>query len=277
MVIYYFSRVSITMADDYIKKLEYFYTVLVNSRPIMYRRDFYKVIDVQTKKIGIKSYITGEVVKYEEQRSQETLSDENKVEDIVLKNPLLARVRFIYDANESLLMYEEDKSHIPKESFIDRLYSILRESGRSELLPIVITPITYAYAPFLDRLKSMHEIKRITISLQPSNPNNRERWKKIDEKLKQDQITHYKEVQVNKNPQQGIKLDDETVSKILMGQDGYGTTTANGFDENGKKINITTKDSELQAKAEITGMQDIDGEIEQLQEKINDIKNKSDE
>ncbi|MBK7434578.1 MAG: hypothetical protein IPI66_12245 [Chitinophagaceae bacterium] len=110
-----------------------------------------------------------------------------------MTNLLLAEVRFIYDANESLLIYEEDKSHIPKDTFPDRFLEILKENSLQQLLPITVEPITETYS-FFNRLK---EIKVKKHTLRPSNPT-RDIWKDVDEKFKEDKITNYKEVQENK-------------------------------------------------------------------------------
>ena len=272
MATYYFSRVSITMEDDYIKKMEYLYNKLADTPAVVYRKDYYKIIDLLVRKVGEKSFITGQMVKYEAEKSEETLSPQNKIEDVTILNALLARVRFIYDSNESLLIYEEHKSHIPKESFGERFYSILKAKG--DLLPITITPITDTYTAFLQRLRKITQIKTINIRLQPSNPNNMHFWKKVDDRLKKDNITNYKEVLENKKEGQGVKVDKETQSKILMGEDGYGVTTARGLDKNGERITISTKDTELQAKTNITNKESIEDEIRELQAKTKEIKNK---
>jgi hypothetical protein len=275
MATYFFSRLSISMEPDYLKKLEYLYGLLVHSKSIIYRKDNYKVFNIEVKRVGSKSFITGAIIKYASEHSEKILNDENKIEDVFLRNHLLANVRFIIDSNESLFIFEESRSHIPKETLPDRFLTILATGVQNDRSPISITPITESYT-FLNRIKEIIQIKKITIKLHPSNPNNRDRWKTVDDKLKNDNITDYKEVLENKTPGGSINVDEETTAKIMMGEDGYGKTIAEGIDEKGERISITTASSEVQAKADIESKVDIEEEIIELQTKTAEIKNKPD-
>ena len=277
MATYFFSRISINIDGDYLKKIEYLYSILTKAEPIIYRKDYYRTIDILIRKIGVKSYLTGRLIKYASQHSERILNDDNQIEDVILRNPLLADIKFMIDANEMMFIYQEDRSYIPRDSVAERLLGIINENTRQDIqqFPISITSITESYT-FLNRIKEIKELKKITIKLHPSNPNNRDRWKKLDEKLKADNITDYKEVQENKTKGESIIVDDETIGKIMMGEDGYGETKAEGFDQNGEWTSIKTNSNEVQAKADIPSEDDIAQEIQNLQKKIDEIKNKPD-
>lgn len=276
MAIYFFSRLSIKMEDaNYIQKLEYLYNQLGNGKPITYRKDVLKIINISIRKVGNKSFLTGNIIKYAPQHLEKILSSENKIEDVVLNNHLLANVRFIIDANEMMFMFQEDKSHIPKKYLPSRFIDLLKENAGSNWIPVSIAPITDTYT-FFDKIKEIKQIKKIVIQLTPSNPNNRDRWKKTDEKLKRDNITDYKEILENKVKGGSIIVDEETNSKIMMGEDGYGSAMAEGFDGDGKPIKITTESAEAQAKSEVITRDNIEDEINSLQDKVREIKSKPD-
>jgi hypothetical protein len=82
------------------------------------------------------------------------------------------------------------------------------------------------------------------ITLFPSNPNFADRWKSIDERLRRNNINKYKEIQENTKPESQIIIDEETESKFLMSEDGYGKSDATGINEKGEEKTISTKDSE---------------------------------
>lgn len=74
----------------------------------------------------------------------------------------------------------------------------------------------------------------------PSNPNNADLWRDTDERLQNNNITKYREIQES-NSTSGLVLDEQTIAKMAMSEDGYGNAEASGLDESGNPVTITTK------------------------------------
>lgn len=83
----------------------------------------------------------------------------------------------------------------------------------------------------------------------PSNPHFG-RWEKIDKKIKEQNLTSYREIQENKKKDQSIKIDEETEDKFYMAEDGYGNGTVVG-EVNGEETTVSTAEKGRHIKKQI--------------------------
>jgi Domain of unknown function (DUF4747) len=277
MIRFYFSRISVVADRGSLDKAQFLYEGLNSKAEVVYRRDTFKFINSEVLKIGSKVYVTGQLVKYIPDHEESVVSKTNEIEHIPIKNKILAASRFFIDTAASIIMYEENKSHIPKDSFGARFKSLFVKNFSEEFADIEISAITEDY-DFFKRIDEVKEIKRIVINLVPSNPNNSQLWKRVDEKLRNDKITNYKEIQENKKKGQSIKVDEETKSKFYMSEDGYGKSDVSGLDANGKEIFVSTEDSTTHAKHELPKeVTAPEAQIQMLREKLSEISSRTNE
>jgi hypothetical protein len=266
----FFSRISIATEKklDTIQKAEFLLSGFDIEKEVSYRKDNYKFVRPEIVKVGGKIYVVGYIVKYKPIHQDFVVNDKNEIEEIDVTNKVLAAIRFIIDPASSIVMHEENKSHIPKESFGDRFTQLFKEVKEVD---VIISAITEDY-DFLERVSEVKEIKKIQITLVPSNPNNSDLWKDVDDRLNNDQIGWYKEIQVNKKKGQSIKIDEETQKKFFMSEDGYGKSDVTGFDSNGEHIKVTTEDTETHSKMNLNNdIVNVQEQIELLQEKLNEL------
>ncbi len=271
MAYYYYSRFRLNHDfSDYVEKATAIYDSLDGKFDIVYRRDNFKFVQVEYSKEGSGYYIIGRIVKYKIEQIEKVIDENNKVSDHIINNKILANSKFIISAETGIIIFEEVKSYIPKDTF-PKLFEELFEKNSKTQLKITISPITEPNV-FFNRIKEIKVIKRIEIKLVPSNPSSRDIWKKMDEKLHNDKITNYKEILENKNPGEGIIIDDETQSKFLMSEDGYGKSTVEGLDNKGDNIQVSTKDSNLHVRVFVSNaIDDLKDLIIHLKDKIHDI------
>jgi hypothetical protein len=144
-----------------------------------------------------------------------------------------------------------------------RKFSILFEQNHDNFFTeFSISPIKEQYS-FIEKIKTFKSVKRIAITLFPSNPNYADRWKSIDERLRRNEIDKLREIQETKKPNASIKVDEETESKFMMSEDGYGECDAFGITENGEEKRISTKDRQKNVNTNLPN--DMDKALDILQ------------
>jgi hypothetical protein len=273
---FYFSRFRLNKDfKSYYDKTIAVYASIDGKFNFEYRKDFFKFVDMDLIKEESESYIIGRIVKYKFEHPQKVIEDNsNTITEVVVKNKILAASKFIIKAEEGLIIFEEISSYIPKDTF-PKIFEELFKKHNQDGLEISISPITDENV-FFTRIKEVKKVKKIVISLVPSNPDNRDIWKKMDEKLKDENVTHYKEVLENKSPDGSITIDKETESKFFMSEDGYGKSTVQGLDDNNELITISTKDADKHTKKRISfDTDDIRFYIGQLKSKVTEIINRT--
>ena len=95
-----------------------------------------------------------------------------------------------------------------------------------------------------EAIRKMEIVRKVVFDIHPTNPSNRDVYKRIDERLKKleieklKQIVEAKEGGLNKD----ALFEDDIYRSLIMATDGYGSGSISGVAE-GRKIVITTEDS----------------------------------
>lgn len=196
----------------------------------------YKIIDIET----FENYILGYLIKYDPYGRGEILDEETgTARPGGTVNNIVAKSVFLINTDEMIIAYEEIPNMISKTMFVRMFNELFRINHQGQDYEFSISSIKEQYS-FIQHVQTMREIKKISISLVPSNPSNADLWRDTDERLQNNNITKYREIQES-NTTEGLIIDEETIAKIAMSEDGYGTAEASGQDENGNPITITTK------------------------------------
>lgn len=240
----FFSRYTITSGGQIKDKFDFLLNGLKNEAQTNYRSFIYRFFDTEEFQLDGKEYIAGQLVKYNPEDIEEVVDDlTKKLRDENLRNKVIGKARFIIDPSSSILMFFEVPNVIVKNNFIDKFCKLFELNHGGFFTEFHIAPIKEQYS-FIERVQKFKAIKKIVITLFPSNPNYAERWRNIDERLRRNNINKYKEIQENTKPEANILIDEETESKFLMSEDGYGESTASGINEEGIEKTISTKNSE---------------------------------
>ena len=239
----YFARFTITSGLEYPDKFNFLLEGLKNEAKTTHRNYIYRFFDTEVFLVEDKEYIAGQLVKYNPEGKEEVVNDSTKkISSENLKNKVEGKAKFILDPHHSLLLFFDVPNIITYEGFITKFCKLFEINYNNFFVQMNISPIKEQYS-FLERAKSFKGIRKIVITLYPSNPSNAELWRSVDERLRDNNITKYKEIQENSKPGSKINIDEETNKKIIMSEDGYGVSTVSGTDENGNERTISTKDS----------------------------------
>ena len=159
-------------------------------------------------------------------------------------------------------MFNEVGQLFSRDTFIDVFCELFEKNHDNFFIEFQIKPLLEQYS-FIEEVRKFISLKRVVINLVPSNPRFADRWKRVDERLRNDNVTNYKEVYENKREQESLKLDEDIEDKFLMSEDGYGESRAQGLTERGERT-ITTKNNNKQIKAKANNTDDIVAILEKL-------------
>jgi hypothetical protein len=199
----------------------------------------YKIVDVVTH----ENYIMGYLVKYDPYGRGEILDETTgTVKRGGTKNNIVGKSLFIINTTEMIIAFEEIKNLISKRMFERMFKELFKTNHQGRIFEFSISTISEKYS-FIEKVQKLHHINHVSISLVPSNPSNADLWRNTDERMQENRITKYKEIQESSN-EEGIIIDKETIAKMAMSEDGYGVAIARGKDAEGNPMTITTTSKE---------------------------------
>lgn len=192
-------------------------------------------------------FFTGYLVKYKPEVEEEIVVPErHTIEDRAIENRVLAKSRFFLHAESGLMFYQPVASQISRKLFALRFAEVFEHAMANFFVDAEVQAIEEQLR-FLDELKSLDNVRRVSISLHPSNPSNREVWRSLDEKLRNFNASSYREY-YESDPRRGASLNvvgsEDVSQKITMAEDGYGRVEAEG-QRGGKMVKISTGDNPM--------------------------------
>lgn len=239
----YYSRYHISTGKDLSDKVDFILTGLRNDASVPDRGFLYKFFNSEIVVFNNIEYITGELVKYDPERVEEVVDDcDMTLKSEKLHNKVVAKVRYIIDPTSSMLVHFEVPNMISLSNFRKKFQLLFEQNHDNFFTEISLSPIKEQYS-FIEKIKAFKALKKISITLYPSNPNFAERWRNIDERMRRNCVDKYRETQENQKPNANIIIDEETENKFLMAEDGYGECDAYGINDIGEEKHISTKDT----------------------------------
>lgn len=239
----YYSRYHISTSRDLTEKLDFILNGLRNDASISDRGFLYKFFNSEIVKYDNKEFITGELVKYNPDNNEEVVDDETMtIKNESIHNRVVAKARYIIDPSSSILMNFEIPNIISLLNFRKKFEQLFEKNYDNYFTVFSLSPIKEQYS-FIEKIKTFRAVKKISITLYPSNPNYAERWKNIDIRMRQIGVDKYREIQETKKPNSNIIIDEDTENKFLMSEDGYGECSAFGIAPDGEEKTISTRDN----------------------------------
>lgn len=163
---------------------------------------------------------------------------------------IYATSSFILHFATGIIAYHPIANKISNTQFKKLFCRIIEEANDQLLVKASIESIDDETAIF-EAIRSFEKIHYISIELHPSNPSNRDRWKRTDERLQKLKVDKFKEYYESID---GINLeeDDETFGNVIMAADGYGRAEIVGILD-GDDRKVSTEKLAVQGKAPSEG------------------------
>ncbi len=245
---YYFGRLNVL--GNYKNKREFLLKGLQTGLLIEHRQYNWGFFDVSELNTEFGGFIHGYLVKYHPMIEEEVVVPEtHRLTDTTVPNRVIAKSRFFLHIESGLLAYHPISISIENSEFCDRFVELLEENHGGFFVNADIQAIEDEYKIF-EAIRRFQSISRVAISLHPSNPSNRDVWKKYDERFKQMRVGSFKEEYESKQNGDGLNVvdDEEVTGKISMADDGYGRADVTG-NIDGETKTISTKDNPITASA----------------------------
>ncbi|MBR9916050.1 MAG: DUF4747 family protein [Algicola sp.] len=263
---FYFGRLNFVSKRDLYKLLDsgYKYRPEVNIN-----FGVFNLRKMEDRDFGV--IITGELIKYKDYIENEVVKD-NKPSTELVENAILGKCRFFLLEQDHLIAYNPYGKIIDDKAFCHSFSGVIIAADDTFDSDSLIYPINNEYE-FLDFVKKMRSINKLTINLTPSNPNNRDLWKDVDDKLNEMNVKIYKET-FTATKGKSLNLQDEEESKIHMAEDGYGKAFSEGVDQDGNEVSVSTDHKDSVMKKKISKTEDVAEQYMNLRGVFDNIRNR---
>lgn len=245
---YFFGRLNIIAIYD--DKHEFMRQGFQGGRIIQARGSGWGFFEVNAFEDESGHWFEGYLVKYKPETEEEkVVLETQQIEDEAVRDRVVAKSRFFIHVDSGIIAYRPISNQISRKQFADNFVSVFRENhdfffGNAELISI-----DEEYK-ILDILRRFTRIQEVKVSLHPSNPSNRDMWRRTDERLRNLGAASYQEsIEANVNgPGLRVIEDEETTGKIAMAVDGYGQAAVTGTLD-GEQVTINTEQNPITVQA----------------------------
>lgn len=237
-VTYYFGRLNVIANTN--DKKAYMQRTLNAGTYIKVREFEWSFFEVNEEKIGDEYYFYGCLAKSKPNADEDVIDrTQHAFSKVDVQDKVIAKSQFILHIKSGVIAYRPVSNKISMNQFRQN-FAALIEATNEYLLVKASIEVIDEESVFLEAIKKLDKISYIAIELHPSNPSNRERWRRTDERLKQMKVEKYKESYESKA---GILLNeqDDVYGHILMAVDGYGKAFLSGSKDGSKHIVSTEK------------------------------------
>jgi len=208
---------------------------------------FFNTLEMETE---LGAFLHGYLVKYKPEFSEEVANPlTHNLEDQFIENFVWAKSRFFLHIKSGVISYHPIGNAISKELFVERFCKLFEHTLENMFVNVEIQSIEEDYKIF-EVIRSFQKIQHLHIYLHPSNPSNRDRWRRTDDRLKNIGASKYYEHYYAEPLLDNLNIiDDEDInSKITMADDGYGKAEITGIFD-GETKTISTSDNPISTHA----------------------------
>jgi hypothetical protein len=208
---------------------------------------FLQVVKINT---DLGAFFTGYLGKYKPEAEEEVAVPETQdINDETIENRITAKARFFLHEASHLIAYHPVGSLITRRSFCSSFSEVFRSAHSAFFVDAEIQGVEEENQ-LREAMARFSAISRVRIYLHPSNPNNRDLWKRTDDRLRSLGVTDYHEQYQGKQQTTPLRItqDEEVRAKIAMAEDGYGRAELTGVLD-GEEQTLSTDDNPVSATA----------------------------
>lgn len=189
-------------------------------------------------------FVYGRLVKYKRLLEGEVVDEERHLTAVGgLPYGMVGKSDFFLHYKSGVLAYRPLVSKISAKQF-RFVFARLIEAGHDNFFVSAQVETIDEGLRIEEAIRKFEVIRKVVFDIHPTNPSNRDVYKRVDERLKQLRVEKLKQVVeaseggLNKN----TLLDDDIYRSLIMAADGYGSGSIHGVAE-GRTMVITTEDS----------------------------------
>lgn len=228
-------------------KRSYIKDSLLTTKIVTVRENDWGFFDVQSFLHDNEEYFVGYLVKYKPIDEDEHVDKStHKLTNTPVNDRVQAKSLFLLHPSSGLIGYHIVVSQIGDNQFRRNFKTLFEAANNNLLIDVEIIPVSDP-VEILSEIKSFDIIRSVEFKLHPSNPRFNDRWKNVDEKIRNINAEYFKGVFYNKD---GLKIEDDNdiLGEILMAVDGYGKARLSGF-KNGESHSASTEKEPIKVKS----------------------------
>lgn len=194
-------------------------------------------------------FVYGRLVKYKRLLEGEIV-DEQSHRTVLggLPYGIVAKSDFFLHYETGVLAYRPVVSRISARQF-RFVFARLLEAGHDSFFVSAQVETIDEGIKVEEAIRRMEIVRKVVFDIHPTNPSNRDVYKRVDERLKKLKIEKLK--QIIDAREDGLNKDalfeDDIYRSLIMATDGYGSGSIHGVVE-GRTMVITTEDSPVRKK-----------------------------
>jgi hypothetical protein len=189
-------------------------------------------------------FVYGRLVKYKRILEGEIV-DEESHRTVVggLPHGIVAKSDFFLHYKSGVIAYRPLASRISAKQF-RHIFARLFEAGHDNFFVSAQVETIDEGLKIEEAIRKFEVIRKISFDIHPTNPSNRDVYKRVDERLKHLRAEKLKQtVEASENGlNRDALLEDDIYRSLIMATDGYGNGSLYGVSE-GRTMVITTGDS----------------------------------
>lgn len=237
---FFFGRLNITSYANHKKNL-----ILTGLRTEKFhdKNEFkYGFFDVQELN---DDFVYGRLVKYKRILEGEIV-DEESHRTVVggIPHGIVAKSDFFLHYKSGVVAYRPLASRISAKQF-RYTFARLFEMGHDNFFVNAQIETIDEGIRIEEAIRTFEVVRKVSFDIHPTNPSNRDTYKRVDERLKRLKAEKLKQI-IETDNEGGLNkdalLEDDTYRSLVMATDGYGNGAIYGVTE-GRKVVITTGDS----------------------------------
>lgn len=240
---YYFGRLNLVYAQKVTKSDLILHSLISDTK--FERRAFrWGFFEVTKEYFKDYEFICGYLVKYQVEGKEDIVDESNKrLEETNINMKRKGQCLFAINPKTGIIIHNIYGQTISLNQFNNVFCELLMEANDRLFINAEITAVTDEFE--IDKIiQEFDNINKLRFKLHPSNPHNRDVWKKTDEKIIKIGAEHYlEEYSVSSNSNKGLTIskNSEAYSNIIMAIDGYGVAYFTGEKDGKYKTKSTSK------------------------------------
>ena len=248
---YHFGRLNVLPIRPYQEKLQWLEDSLEWGGTVEDHNIHWQLFNISRLENELGLFFSGFLGRYKEDTEIEVALPSGREIDVrTIENLISAKTLFFLHAESGVIAFRSVPKLIPPETFKARFTDLIYQASGRFFTDVEIDNIEEPFS-LREELKRFNRVREVHIALHPSNPSNREVWKRVDKRLKDVKATKYIEQYETKDPfSTGLLIvdDQDILSKIAMAEDGYGKVVVTG-EIQGEDHIVTTTDNPVTALA----------------------------